>query len=104
MEKKTFKRVRRTGKLSAAEVARDEKIRRKVQVEFPPLEAESASPVLSDPLKEAIARSKKTVRELAMDANISEVVLKQFLAGHRDLRLATAEKLAHALGMKLVAG
>ena len=103
MEKKPFKRIRRVGKLSAAEAARNDEIRRKVQAEFPPLEAESTSPVLSDPLKDAIVRSKKTVRQLARDANVSQVVLKQFLAGQRDLRLASAEKLARALGLKLVA-
>lgn len=103
MEKKPFKRIRRIGKRSSAEAARDEEIRRKVQAEFPPLETESNAPVLSHPLKEAIVHSKKTVRQLAKDANVSQVVLKQFLGGERDLRLASAEKLAHALGLKLVA-
>lgn len=69
MEKKLFKRVYPKGKLSDAEAARDEEIRRQVQAEFPPLEAESAWPVLSDPLKEAIGRSEKTVRQLAKAAS-----------------------------------
>ena len=103
MAKKPFKRICRSGKLSVAEAARDERIRRKIQVEFPPLESESAAPVLSDPLREAIVRGTKSIRQLSKAANVSEVVLKQFLAGERDLRLATAEKLAHALGLKLVA-
>jgi hypothetical protein len=102
MAKKPFKRVYRSGKLSAEQAARDETIRRKVQAEFPPLEAASIAPVLSDPLKAAIARSSKTVRQLASEAGVSEVVLTQFLAGTRDLRLATAEKLADVLGLKLV--
>ena len=103
MEKKRFKRMHRSGKLTNDEAARDEALRRKVQLEFPPLETKSASFALSDPLKEAIANCEKTVPQLAKAANVSEVVLKQFLAGERDLRLATAEKLAHALGLKLVA-
>lgn len=103
MKKKTLERKYRTGKLSAAEAARDEEIRRKVQEEFPPIEVDSVSPVLSEPLKKAIAQSPKSVRQLAKDASVSSIVLTQFLAGHRDLRLATAEKLALVLGLKLVA-
>jgi len=41
---------------------------------------------------------------LAEEANVSPVVLTQFLAGQRDLRLATAEKLVELLGLRLVAG
>jgi hypothetical protein len=102
MEEKSFKRVYRTRKLTAAEAARDEEIRRKVEAEFPPLEAAGAAPILSGPLKKAIKHSAKSVRQLAKEANVSAVVLRQFLAGQRDLRLATAEKLAHILGLKLV--
>jgi ribosome-binding protein aMBF1 (putative translation factor) len=102
MGNKPFKRVYRTRKLTAAEVARDEEIRRKVEAEFPPLEAEGAAPLLSEPLKKAIEQSSKSVRQLAKEANVSSIVLAQFLAGRRDLRLATAEKLAHVLGLKLV--
>jgi ribosome-binding protein aMBF1 (putative translation factor) len=102
-EKKTFKRIRRSRKLSAEQAARDEDIRRKVQAEFPPLEGAPMTPVFSDPLKKAIAQSQKSVRELAKEARVSQIVLTQFLAGARDLRLATAEKLAQVLGLKLVA-
>jgi hypothetical protein len=38
---------------------------------------------------------------LAKQAKVSEVVLQQFLDGQRDLRLATAERLAQVLGLKL---
>jgi ribosome-binding protein aMBF1 (putative translation factor) len=103
MGRRTFKRTHRSGKVSAEQGARDEEIRRKVQAEFPPIEADSVAPVLSDPLKKAIAGSRKSVRQLAKEANVSKVVLTQFLAGQRDLRLTTAEKLAHVLGLKLVA-
>jgi len=100
--KKTFKRMRRTGKLSAEEAARDREIRRQVQEEFPPLEGEPVAAILSDPLREAIKRSRKSVRRLATDARVSEVVLQQFMDGERDLRLATAERLAQILKLKLV--
>jgi transcriptional regulator with XRE-family HTH domain len=103
MGKKPFVRAYRARKLTAAEAARDEEIRRKVKAEFPPLEAEGAAPILSDPLKKAIEQSPKSVRQLAKAANVSSVVLAQFLAGQRDLRLATAERLAHLLGLRLVA-
>jgi hypothetical protein len=103
MNAKTLKRTHRKGKLSDEQAARDEEIRRKVMAEFPPLEASSASPVLREPLKKAISRSRKTVRQLAKEAHVSQIVLRQFLAGQRDLRLATAEKLAHVLGLRLMA-
>ena len=103
MAKRTFTRVYRSGKLSAEQFAHDAEIRRKVQAEFPPLEAVATSGVLSDPLREAIARSGKSVRQLAKQAHVSQVVLAHFLAGTRDLRLGTAEKLAHILGLKLTA-
>jgi ribosome-binding protein aMBF1 (putative translation factor) len=103
MAKKTFKRIYRSGRLSAEQAARDGEIRRKVREEFPPLETASTSLVLSEPLKTAIRRSPKTVTQLAKEANVSQIILKQFLAGQRDLRLTTAEKLAQALGLKLVA-
>jgi ribosome-binding protein aMBF1 (putative translation factor) len=93
----------RSGPLSANQIARDQEIRRKVLTEFPPLESLHKSPVLSEPLKTAIAESGKSLRRLAKEANVSAIVLAQFVAGQRDLRLATAEKLAKALGLKLVA-
>ncbi len=103
MLKKTFKRIHRTRKLTPEEIARDREIRRKVMQEFPPLESEPDAPVLSEPLREAIAHSGKSVRRLAKQAKVSEIVLQQFLDGERDLRLATAERLAQVLGLKLVA-
>jgi ribosome-binding protein aMBF1 (putative translation factor) len=103
MTKKTITRIYRTGKLSPQEAARDREIRRKVMEEFPPLEAEPDSHLLGDPLREAIAQSGKSVGRLAKQAKVSEIVLQQFLDGQRDLRLATAERLAKILRLKLVA-
>src|SRR5580692_1905739 len=104
MAKKTFKRLPRTGKLTAEEAARDKESRHKIEAEFPPLETPSASPILSDPLREAIVQSSKTVQQLAHEAGVSQTVVTQFLSGQRDLRLATAEKLAGVLGLRLIAG
>ncbi len=103
MAKRPFKRIRRNGRLSPEEVARDREVRRKIEKEFPPLEPKPASPILSETLREAINHSGKAVRRLAKEAKVSEIVLQQFLDGERDLRLATAERLAQILKLKLVA-
>lgn len=103
MAKKTFRRIQRAGKLSPEEAARDREMRRKVTEEFPPLEAEPDSAILSDALREAIGQYGKSVHRLAKQAKVSEILLQQFLDGQRDLRLATAERLAQVLGLKLVA-
>ena len=102
MTKKALKRKYRTEKLSAAQAARDQELRRKVEAEFPPLEVETIPGVLRDPLRKAIKKSPKSPAKLAKEARVSPVVLAQFLAGRRDLRLATAEKVAHVLGLELV--
>ena len=64
MAKKIFKHAYRTKRLSAQEAARYRELRRKIQEEFPPLEPEPDSPILSEPLREAIHHSGKTVRRL----------------------------------------
>jgi hypothetical protein len=102
VDKKSLKRSYRKEKLPAEQVARDQEVRQKVKAEFPPLESAPTSLVLSDPLRRAVAESPKSVRQLAREAGVSQVVLTQFLAGTRDLRLATAENLARVLGLKLV--
>jgi hypothetical protein len=71
--------------------------------EFPPLEPAPDAPVLSEPLRGAMAQAGKSVRQLAKQAKVSEIILQQFLDGERDLRLATAERLVQILGLKLVA-
>ena len=43
------------------------------------------------------------ILRLAKEAKVSEIVLRQFLDGERDLRLATAERLMGILHLKLVA-
>jgi hypothetical protein len=103
MSKRTFQRKFRSDLVSAEQAARDDRLRQQIQAEFPPLESKSGSPILSEPLRQAIAKSRKPVQKLAEEAEISPVMLEQFLSGKCDLRLATAEKLASLLGLKLVA-
>ncbi len=99
---KKIERVFRKGRLSAEEVARDEEVRRKVQVEFPPAALTgSASGRLSQALRDALRASDKSIYQIAQDAGVSQIVVSRFLSGERDIRMATADKLAEALGLKL---
>jgi DNA-binding phage protein len=100
--KKKIERVFRTGRLSAEELARDEEVRRKVQAEFPPAtKSASASGLLSQALRDALRASTKSMDEIAQGAGVSPIVVSRFLSGERDIRMATADKLAEALGLKL---
>jgi ribosome-binding protein aMBF1 (putative translation factor) len=103
MAQKVWKRVSRTGKVTPAQAARDQKLRRLIQKEFPPLARPAIPRSLSTCLKRAIKRSPKTSYQLAKEAGVSQIMVSRFLSGKRDIRLATADRLAHALGLKLVA-
>ena len=59
---------------------------------------------LSACLKKAMKQSPKTSYQLAKEAGVSQIMVSRFLSGKRDIRLATADRLAHVLGLKLVAG
>ena len=99
---KKIERVFRDHRLSAAEVARDEEVRRQVQAEFPPAAPSgSASGRLSQALRDALRASDKSMYQIAQDAGVSQIVVSRFLTGERDIRMATADKLAEALGLKL---
>lgn len=99
---KKIERVFRKGRLSAEEVARDEEIRRKVQAEFPPAApSSSVSGRLSEALRQALRSSDKSMYQIAQDAGVSQIVVSRFLSGERDIRMATADKLAEALGLAL---
>ena len=52
-------------------------------------------------LRVAIRNSGKTVYRIALESGVSHPVILRFLSGERDIRLATAEKLAAALGLTL---
>ena len=43
-----------------------------------------------------------TMYEIAKRAGVSQIVISRFLSGERDIRVATADKLAEVLGLKLV--
>jgi Helix-turn-helix len=99
---KKMERVFRKRRLSAAEIARDEEVRRQVQTEFPPsVPSGSASGRLSQALKDALRASNKSINQIAQDAGVSQIVVSRFLSGERDIRMATADKLAEVLGLKL---
>ena len=100
---KKFRREFRNRRLTPEEVAQDEEVRRKVQAEFPPARpTHSTSPEsLSAVLKQAIRDSEQTEYQIAKAAGVSQIVISRFLSGERDIRMATADKLAEALGLKL---
>ena len=100
MERKKFTRKSRTEPVSPREFARDEELRQKIQAEFPPAEAASVEAGgLSEVLKQAIQSSSKSVYQICKDAGVSQIVVSRFLSGQRDIRLATADRLAKALGL-----
>ncbi len=97
-----IERVFRKGRLTADEIARDEEIRRKVQAEFPPAAPRGGvSGRLSEALRDALRASDKSMYQIAQDAGVSQIVVSRFLSGERDIRMATADKLADALGLTL---
>jgi hypothetical protein len=100
MERKTFKRVVRDRHLTPEEAAADDDVRRKVMQEYPP--ARPAAPqagAISDALRTAIQASPKSVYQICKEAGLSQIVVSRFLSGERDIRLATADRLAKALGI-----
>jgi len=103
MASKKFDRITRTRKLTPQEAARDEEIRRKVQAEFPPADrAPLAGPRrLSEALRAAIRKSGKTVYQIGKEADVAPIVIARFLSGERDIRMATADRLADVLGLTL---
>ena len=52
-------------------------------------------------LRTAIRQSGKTVYQIAKNSGVAHPVILRFLSGKRDIRLATAEKLAQSLGLEL---
>jgi transcriptional regulator with XRE-family HTH domain len=39
--------------------------------------------------------------QIAQNAGVAQIVVSRFLSGKRDIRMATADKLAEALGLTL---
>lgn len=52
-------------------------------------------------LRQAIRDSGLTIYRLAKDSGVSQPVLSRFVNGKRGITLATASKLAEALGLEL---
>jgi hypothetical protein len=103
MAKKVWRREFRAGKLKPEQVARDRKLRLLIEAEFPPLHRPAIPRTLSAALKKAMKESRKTTYQVAKEAGVSQIMVSRFLSGKRDIRLATADRLAHVLGLKLVA-
>jgi DNA-binding phage protein len=99
---KEIERVFRGRRLSADELARDQEIRRKGQAEFPPAAASDATPGrLTQALRDALRSSGESMYQIAQEAGVSQIVVSRFLSGERDIRMATADRLAQALGLEL---
>ena len=103
---KKLERVVRTRRLTAEEISQDHEIREKVKKEFPPAQfrGDAGAHPLSDALKKAIRKSEKSVYQIAREAGVSPIVISRFLSGERDIRLATADKLAETLELALPKG
>jgi DNA-binding phage protein len=102
MERKKFQRINRERCLTDAEVDSDELIRSEVFKEFPPSDlAIPQTAGISDALRRAIQASPKSIYQICKETGISQIVVSRFLSGERDIRLATADRLAKALGIEV---
>ena len=102
MGKREMKRVKRGRRLSAKQIAKDKEVRRKIETEFPPVASPPIPNALSETLKSAIRASDMSLYQIAKRARVSQIIISRFLSGERDIRMATADKLANALELKLV--
>lgn len=59
------------------------------------------TPNVSEQLRAAIAKDGRSIRALAADARVTHQQIGRFLSHERDISLATAAKLAEALGLSL---
>ena len=73
-----------------------------MQAEFPPAAPNGhTSGRLSQALRDALKASDKSMYQIAQDAGVSQIVVSRFVSGERDIRMATADKLAEVLGLTL---
>jgi len=56
---------------------------------------------IADQLKAAIKASGKTHYRIGHDAGVAPQIIDRFIANERDLRLATAARIADAMGLEL---
>ena len=64
--------------------------------------APKARYTLSGQLRDVIESRGLTLAELGKLADVDPTIIGRFLSGERDLRLATADKIATAFGLRLV--
>jgi len=103
---KKLHRVFRDTPLSAEEANRDAEIREKIEQEFPsPTTASAQIPSMSfsESLRKAILGSDRPLESIADEVGLSPLLLERFVRRERDIRVATAERLASVLGLKFVA-
>jgi DNA-binding phage protein len=97
-----IERVFRDRRLTPDEIARDKEVRSAVLTEFPAAPPSGvASGRLSQALRDALRACDKSMYQIAQDAGVSQIVISRFISGERDIRMATADKLAEALGLTL---
>ncbi len=56
---------------------------------------------IAEVLRKAIVDDERSYYRLAKDCGVSHIVLIRFVAGKRDIVLATAGRICRALGLKL---
>ena len=60
-----------------------------------------SAPGVREQLKDAINASGKTIYRIGKDAGVKPDVIARFVRGERDIRAATFERIALALGLEL---
>jgi hypothetical protein len=100
---KKLQRVFRDRPLTADEVAVDQAVRERVLQEFSPQVGMAAVQIdsLSELLRRSLRESSRSPEQIAADADVSLAIVNAFMSGVRDIHLATADKLARALGMEV---
>ena len=63
---------------------------------------QAARHTLSSQIRDVIESRNLSLAELGKLADVDPAIIGRFLSGQRDLRLATADKIAAALGLRLV--
>jgi hypothetical protein len=106
MENEKAKRITHTHRLAADQIVKEQEVRRKVQEEFPPAPrvTEPVPQTIADSLKQAIRESGRSDNQISKDSGIAQIVIARFLSGEKDIRMATAQKLARALKLQLTTG
>ena len=64
----------------------------------------AGSQSIADVLKRAISSSDRSIQEIAVESLASEGAIMRFLAGEKDIRLATADRLLRVLNLRLTVG